>query len=87
MWGYIGTEVSLAILGDDVVTDFFAQSGEWMLVKTSVEKNSGGNYTADLIKFHIAMRRKPAFLIVNVILPIFLMAILNLLVFLLSTES
>lgn len=68
--------------------------GEWDLVSTEVKtkdiketKASGTEQTYPVIDFHIKLRRKPAYYITGVILPVILVAFLQILVFLLPVDS
>ncbi|XP_053385112.1 acetylcholine receptor subunit alpha-like [Mercenaria mercenaria] len=86
-WGYVGTEVYLIPFMEEVDTTHFTKNGEWTLNSTSVTRIPGGLYTSDTIYFNFSIKRKPMFLIINVILPIIFMAVINMLVFLLPAES
>lgn len=87
VWGYLGTEVALYPIHDKVQTEYYVKNGEWTLESTSVDRIPGGLVTSDKIKFNFRIKRKPMFLVINVILPIAFMAVINLLVFVLPAES
>lgn len=87
VWGYVGYEVVLLPIDSTVNTDSFTESGEWSLVSTSVNRVAGDIYRSDEIHFNFILKRKPSFLVINVILPIIFMAVINLLVFVLPAES
>lgn len=86
-WGYLGYEVVLIPAADEVGTTYYSPNGEWDLLSTSVIRIPGETYTSDTLVFTFQLKRKPTFLVVNVILPIIFMAMINLLVFILPAES
>ncbi|XP_060599402.1 neuronal acetylcholine receptor subunit alpha-6-like [Ruditapes philippinarum] len=87
VWSYVGTEVYLHPTADEVLLDFFTENGEWDLENTRVQRTAGEHYTSDTLHFIFTIKRKPEFLIVNVVLPIVFMSIINILVFILPAES
>ena len=87
LWGYVGSEVYLHPTKEEVQMSYYTENGEWTLASTKVERVDGGAYTSDTLTFIFVLKRKPSFLIVNVVLPIVFMAIINILVFLLPAES
>ena len=80
-WGYSGSEMNLISTREDVLKTFFSENGEWTITATraSVDNN--------FLRFEFDLKRKPLFLVVNVLLPIVFMACINVLTFLLPAES
>lgn len=87
VWGYVAYEVVLLAINSTVNTDSFTENGEWSLVSTSINRIAGNLYKSDEIHCNFILKRKPGFLVINVILPIIFMAVINLLVFVLPAES
>ncbi|XP_060587236.1 acetylcholine receptor subunit delta-like [Ruditapes philippinarum] len=87
VWGYVGTEVYLHPNVDEALLDYYSENGEWQLDSTRVERVGGGQVTSDSLKIIFKIKRKPMFIIVNVVLPIVFMAMINIVVFVLPAES
>ena len=70
---------------DTVLQTFFTENGEWTFIEltASDQLNIGNNF----VKFTFKLKRKPTFLLVNVILPIVFMAVISVFVFVLPPES
>lgn len=93
-WAYTKDELTLTALYDEVKTEGLEPHGEWDLVSTEVKtkditetKASGTEQTYPVIDFNIKLRRKPAYYITGIILPVILVAFLQILVFLLPVDS
>ena len=84
-WGYSGTEILLSSPASTVNTDLYAENGEWDLAETST--NCYVANTFPFCDFTITMERIPTIFIVNVILPIIFLGGLNIMVFVLPSES
>ena len=65
----------------DILQTYFTENGEWTIVSTSAKAYD------NFLWFGFEFKRKPTFLIVNVLLPIVFMAFVNVLTFLLPAES
>ncbi|XP_052784333.1 acetylcholine receptor subunit beta-type unc-29-like [Mya arenaria] len=64
-----------------VFQTYYLPSGSWDLVDTKAEADGLS------VVFKITIRRKPMFVIVNVILPLMFLSVLNIFVFLIPTET
>ena len=86
IWAYTSSEVRLFSFSDDIRTALMEdEHGTWTLLNTSVKtKDDDGIYRATL-KFRL--ERKSLYVIVNIVLPIFILSILNNFVFMLPAES
>ncbi|XP_021374466.1 neuronal acetylcholine receptor subunit beta-4-like [Mizuhopecten yessoensis] len=83
--GYTNTEIDFNIQESSIRTDEFAGSEEWNITETAV--NMKVVKTQAFLLYRITLSRKPTFFMINIVLPIFLLAILNTLVFLLPAET
>ncbi|KAK3602110.1 hypothetical protein CHS0354_030459 [Potamilus streckersoni] len=84
-WGSLPTEITIYASKDYVLKSYFSENGEWEVTSTSV--TSGKTDVLSYIEFIIKMKRRPRFILVNVLLPIIFMGILNIMVFILPAES
>ena len=66
---------------DDVLMSYFSPNGEWTI--TSTRASAEGN----ILRLEFDLKRKPLFLVINVLLPIIFTAFINLFTFLLPAES
>ena len=65
----------------NILQTYFSENGEWTIINTSA-------HTYDnFLWFGFELKRKPSFLVVNVLLPIIFMACINVFTFLLPAES
>ncbi|XP_052785165.1 neuronal acetylcholine receptor subunit alpha-7-like [Mya arenaria] len=80
---YEPSKIKLTPYYKQVLQTYYFPSGSWDLVKTKAESELDGY----MVTFNITIRRKPKFVIVNVILPLMFMSVLNICVFLIPTES
>ncbi|KAI8798793.1 acetylcholine receptor subunit alpha [Biomphalaria glabrata] len=72
-----------------VKQDFFIKHGEWDLTDTSlnVTDRLSGYWKGSAIQLTFTMKRRPAFLLINIVLPVVFLSFLNLLVFLIPAKS
>lgn len=87
-WGRSSEEIRMMV-GDGVPLYNYRENGEWELIKTYMHpwtKFTGTGYIS-MVYVTFIIRRRPAFFILNVILPVLLLSLLNVLVFLLPAES
>ncbi|KAH9488468.1 Neuronal acetylcholine receptor subunit beta-3 [Bulinus truncatus] len=72
-----------------VTLDFFIQHVEWDLVSTKVEtlNFTSGPITFSVININFVLKRRPAFLLLSIILPVVFLSFLNILVFMIPAES
>ncbi|XP_062578965.1 5-hydroxytryptamine receptor 3A-like [Saccostrea cucullata] len=79
-------KVVLKSLRDSIRLDHYVEHPQWVITGTNVSsKFVHGKITE--ISFNIHFRRKPEFLMINVLLPIIFLSALNVLVFLLPHQS
>lgn len=87
---YTINEVSLTLVLDPVILDFYSENGEWDLVSASgleVRDTPIGQASFSSVDFDIKLRRRPIFHIINTLFPVVLMAILIAMVFKLPVDS
>lgn len=84
-WGYSSSEVKLVPTGNTVDISQLAEHGSWKVTNTSV-RTVDDDFTSK-IYFTFKLKRKPQYVIVNVILPIMFLCLLNVLVFILPAAS
>ncbi|XP_053373979.1 neuronal acetylcholine receptor subunit alpha-3-like [Mercenaria mercenaria] len=83
--GYNDYEVQLIAASDKFSLDVYQENSIWSIEKTKVTVfHSGAGSQIDLI---IYLKRKPSFVIINVVTPILFLSLLNVLVFFLIPES
>ncbi|XP_052784334.1 neuronal acetylcholine receptor subunit beta-4-like [Mya arenaria] len=80
---YEPSKIKLTPYYKQVLQTFYFPSGSWDLVETKAESELDGY----IVRFDITIRRKPKFVIVNVVLPLMFLSVLNICVFLIPTES
>ena len=85
-WGYNLMEIRLNPPDDTVGIALFIGNGAWSIDKTTARHSIFGGQASE-ITFELYLKRKPAFVIINVILPIMFLGLLNVLVFVLVPES
>ena len=80
-WGYFRRELKLFSARDDVLQTYYTENGEWTIISTSAR-------TEDTFLFlDFNLKRKPLFLVINILLPIVFMACINVFAFLLPAAS
>ena len=85
-WGNSPLEVILSTPTNSVNTQVYSENIEWTLIGTAAKSSIvGGNLS--LAGFSFSFRRKPTFLVVNILIPIVCLSLLNTVVFLLPHES
>lgn len=83
VWGYKDTEVALSVSpGSKIDTSSFSENSEWDLVETS-HTSISSNYA----QYSLTLKRRPAYFIINILLPVVFIAFLNIFVFILPQES
>ena len=84
--GYAPFEISFIAMEDKVDTSLFSENGAWELTDTHVSAGvANQNFQYLIATFHI--KRRASFYLVNMLLPISIKGVLNLLVFFLPAES
>jgi hypothetical protein len=82
-WAQSETEIIFSPIGDKVFTTYFSENGIWHFYNSSIGHTPGSFF----IDFTLYLKRKPVFVLLNVVLPIIFMAFLNTLVFAIPVES
>ena len=85
-WGTTPSEVVIKTTSNDPLLHFYSTNTEWDLTETSSTVLVADGLTPMLV-FALKLRRKSAFLVVNIIAPLVCLSILNTVVFLLPYES
>lgn len=83
-WGYSSYSLVLHSPTKELPLTHYSKHGEWRLVNTTTKSTNDG---ISSVSVKIAMRRRPMFVVLNLILPVVCMTVLNLLVFVLPVES
>ena len=67
----------------------FESGGTWELIdaRSSINEGSDGRYTYNIIQYHLVLRRRPLFHVINVILPVIFLSMTTTVVFLLPAEA
>ena len=77
------SEIEFVPSSDKISTGFYDDNGAWDLTDTSTSLRYDGTF----ISFDLYLTRKSRFVVINVISPIVLMSFLNVLIFLIPTDS
>ncbi|KAH3722289.1 hypothetical protein DPMN_065245 [Dreissena polymorpha] len=85
MGWYDSGEVFFLPATEEVDITSFSEHPMWDLVETTAKSEQVGRYSQ--VSFSFKLKRRPAYVFVNVVLPILLLKVLNLLVFLLVPKS
>ena len=78
---YLPSEVKLIAVSKEAMTNYFTENGEWTYQFSRVELQG------HILSLSIGFRRESSFIIVNVLLPILLMATMNILVFIIPPDA
>ncbi|XP_045181731.2 acetylcholine receptor subunit beta-type unc-29-like [Mercenaria mercenaria] len=82
-WGQDTSEIVFQPSTEKVQTTYFSENGAWTFYDSSVETYYGNGS----MEFSLYLKRKPRFVLVNVIVPIIFMAFLNIMIFAIPVES
>ena len=82
---YLPSDVKLVASYTDVQTTYFTEHVEWTYRFSNVETIT--NEYSDIIHLALGFRRESSFLLINVLLPILLMATINILVFIIPPDA
>lgn len=85
VWGYLTNEVKLIAGRDTIDTGLMVEHGSWTVLNTSAKVEDKSLVSKATFTFRL--KRKPQYVIVNVVLPILFLCLLNVLVFMLPAES
>ncbi|XP_059158997.1 acetylcholine receptor subunit beta-like 1 [Physella acuta] len=82
-------EMKFVASQNKVALNFFTINGEWEYVDSNVTTSpiGTGTWTMSSIDITIVIKRRPTFLLINIILPVVFLSFLNLLVFFIPVES
>ena len=91
-WAYIGTQVDLSNGSDRINTETFGGNGEWEIVTTQAVRHEKiydccPDETYPEVHFLLFMQRKSLYYIINVLLPVLMLSLLELLIFVLPCDS
>ncbi|XP_052091491.1 neuronal acetylcholine receptor subunit alpha-2-like [Mytilus californianus] len=93
-WAYTKEDLTLEALYEVIKTEDLQENGEWAVTGSEVKakdltetKASGSVKTYPVLEFVITLRRKPPYYVPGVILPVLLVAFLQILVFVLPVDS
>ncbi|XP_013066091.2 acetylcholine receptor subunit alpha-like [Biomphalaria glabrata] len=86
---YSVTELVFEASSPKVLLDFFTKHGEWELSDTSlnVTELNSGNWAGSAVQLKFKLKRRPTFLLINIVLPVVFLSFLNLLVFVIPADS
>ena len=84
-WGYAPTAIITLAQTPEIQMDYFSEHGTWEIVDKKL--NTYLDSALSYITIDIKMKRRPAFAVINILLPMVFMVVLNLLVFILPVDS
>ncbi|XP_060598442.1 acetylcholine receptor subunit beta-type unc-29-like [Ruditapes philippinarum] len=84
-WSYLANEVRLRAADDNIDTSFYQENGQWELLSLSSEEYIQNDVS--FVQLNIRFHRRSRYFVVNIILPIFMLAFLNCLAFVIPVES
>ncbi|XP_048727570.1 neuronal acetylcholine receptor subunit alpha-2-like [Ostrea edulis] len=84
-WGFAPTAIVTQAEDIEINMDYFSEHGTWELLDKKL--NTHLDPFLSYISIDIKMKRRPAFAVINIVLPMVFMVVLNLLVFVLPVES
>ncbi|XP_061175587.1 neuronal acetylcholine receptor subunit alpha-9-I-like [Saccostrea echinata] len=84
-WGYSNNEVSIQTDEDNINIEDFIENEEWAVIDSTQEIYVAANRS--LISYHLTLKRRPVFFIINMMVPIVLLGMLNSLCFVLPIDS
>ena len=73
----------------DIVLDSFVPNGEWELLATRAWRVIFVEYGIEVerVYYEVTLRRRPSLLVLTVLLPVFILALVNVFVFAVPSES
>ncbi|XP_033729077.1 neuronal acetylcholine receptor subunit beta-2-like [Pecten maximus] len=86
VWTSPLSEVDVEIGSDGILLDEYQPNGEWDLLTTSAEASESQQDGA-IVTFSITVKRKPQYILYNVVLPIIMLSLLSVFVFALPVDS
>ena len=88
IWGYYGTEAVLVPINNLTIVDttFYNKNAQWDLKRATLSPlNNGGRNS--LMKVQLTLQRLSLYFVINMLVPVFLLSVLNPLVFVLPVDS
>ncbi|OWF51276.1 Neuronal acetylcholine receptor subunit alpha-3 [Mizuhopecten yessoensis] len=86
VWTSSSSEINVLLGNRGVLLDEYQSNGEWDLITTSA-KASVSQMDGAIVTFSITIKRKPQYIIYNVVLPIIMLSLLSVFVFALPVDS
>ncbi|KAJ8317310.1 LOW QUALITY PROTEIN: hypothetical protein KUTeg_005214 [Tegillarca granosa] len=87
MIGYSTSEIKLSKSGDGISLDMYDKSnGQWLVTDAKTTTSSPGSQIS-LMTFTLTLKRIPDYFVLNVFIPLMIMAFLNVMVFVLPADS
>ena len=83
-WGFKSTEVILTSTDSSADMTFYSESTEWKYESSSVSSSTSSSKS--LLTYTVSLKRNPGYYFVNLVMPVIVVALLNLFVFLLPPE-
>ena len=84
-WGHTASELTLTASRSDWDMELFEENAEWTVESTSSASYAQNNVS--FVEFSIELKRIPTYYVINLIIPVTLLALVNVCVFILPTES
>ncbi|OWF35889.1 Neuronal acetylcholine receptor subunit beta-3 [Mizuhopecten yessoensis] len=88
-WGYTASEITLNLDSSPLDFTYFKENGEWEYISyttSSTDRGRGGNSFSS-VSFHLNLKRRPMYHILNTLTPTILLAFLSCMAFKLPAES
>ncbi|XP_033727668.1 neuronal acetylcholine receptor subunit alpha-2-like [Pecten maximus] len=86
-WGYLATEINLTYIDHSFETRFLSPNGEWDIESKSSETVDDPTYITNAVAFNLGLKRKSAYFVISMVLPVYILCFLNPFVFLLPAAS
>ncbi|XP_060072163.1 acetylcholine receptor subunit alpha-like [Ylistrum balloti] len=88
-WGYTSTEITLNLHTPPVDTTYYTENGEWEFntyyTSSSTKSRRGKSFSS--VTFHMSLKRRPMYHVLNTLIPTILLAFLSCLAFKLPPDS
>ena len=84
-WGQLASELTLRNTRNEWDMELYEENAAWTVIGTSSTSYIQNNVS--IVEFSIKLRRIPTYYIINLIAPVILLAVVNVCVFILPTES
>ncbi|KAL3868198.1 hypothetical protein ACJMK2_041030 [Sinanodonta woodiana] len=84
-WSYTKEEVNVMVWSDRIILDQYEENSEWSILDTSADTLQESDDA--VVVFTIQLKRKPLFVLLNIVVPVILLSLLNVCIFVLPAES